>query len=111
MKNLFWLICLIYGAGIASISFAEETEVLDDIPPPPAINYDSGYEDEPEITIKKKNGEFIEEYRVNGQLYMMKVTPNNMPSYYLYKDTSGADWIRYETVDPAIVPQWVILTF
>jgi hypothetical protein len=42
---------------------------------------------------------------------MMKVTPNNMPSYYLYKDTSGADWVRYETVDPAIVPQWVILTF
>ena len=60
---------------------------------------------------KKKNGEFIEEYRVNGQLYMMKVTPKNMPAYYLYKDTSGSDWKRYDDMELAIIPQWVILTF
>ncbi|MDA9818892.1 DUF2782 domain-containing protein [Methylophilaceae bacterium] len=111
MKNLFWLVCLMAWVSITNISFAEDTDVLDDIPPPPVINYESGYEGEPEITIKKKDGEFIEEYRVNGQLYMMKVTPDNMPSYYLYKNTSGADWIRYNSLEFAIVPQWVILSF
>lgn len=110
MKNLFWIICL-FALGFSSISFAEDTEILEDVPPPPSISYDSNYVDEPEVIIKKKNGEFIEEYRVNGQLYMMKVTPKNMPAYYLYKDTSGSDWIRYDDMELAIIPQWVILTF
>ena len=110
MKKLICIFCL-FITSISNISFADDREVLDDVPPPPAINYASGYADGPEITIKKKDGEFIEEYRVNGQLYMMKVTPKNMPSYYLYKNTSGADWVRYDDKDPQIVPQWVILTF
>lgn len=110
MKNLFWIICL-FALGFSNISFAEDTEILEDVPPPPSISYDSNNLDEPEVTIKKKNGEFIEEYRVNGQLYMIKVTPKNMPAYYLYKDTSGSDWKRYDDMELAIIPQWVILTF
>ena len=110
MKKTFWVVCF-FILSFSYTSFAEDTELLENVPPPPSISYDSTYEDEREITIKKRNGEFVEEYRVNGQLYMMKVTPINMPSYYLYKNTSGADWVRYDDKDPAIVPQWVILTF
>ena len=110
MNKLFWVICL-FGLTFSNISFSEDTELLENVPPPPSISYDSSDEDEPEITIIKRDGEFIEEYRVNGQLYLMKVTPKNMPSYYLYKNALGAAWTRYEDIDPVILPQWVILTF
>ena len=110
MKNLFWIICL-FASGFSNISFAEDTEILEDVPPPPSISLGAYNFVEPAGYIKKKNGEFIEEYRVNGQLYMMKVTPKNMPAYYLYKDTSGSDWKRYDDMELAIIPQWVILTF
>ncbi len=89
---------------------AEDTEVLENVPPPPS-SIVSDYIGEPEVTIKKEGTKTVEEYRVNGQLYMIKVNPENMPSYYLYKNTSGGDWVRYNTEDPMIVPQWVIFSF
>jgi len=89
---------------------AEETVILENVPSPPS-SVDSDYYGEPEVTIKKEGTKTLEEYRVNGQLYMIKVNPENMPSYYLYKDSTGGDWARYDTVDPMIVPQWVIFSF
>ena len=56
MKKLFWIIC-IFALSFSSISFAEDTEILDDVPPPPSISYDSNYMDEPEVTIKKETQE------------------------------------------------------
>jgi len=106
IKYLFSYIFLV----IAFSAIAEDTEVLENIPPPPS-SIDSDYIGEPEVIIKKEGEKTVEEFRVNGMLYMIKVNPDNMPSYYLYKDTSGGDWVRYNTVDPMIVPQWVILTF
>ena len=86
-------------------------EVFEEIPPPPSV-YDSDYTLEPEVTIRKEDSKLIEEYRVNGQLYMMKVSPKNIPAYYLYKDAVGADWIRYDDPNaPMLVPQWVLFTF
>lgn len=91
--------------------YADEREVFEEIPPPPSV-YDSDYTLEPEVTIRKEDSKLIEEYRVNGQLYMMKVSPKNMPAYYLYKDAVGADWIRYDDPNaPMLVPQWVLFTF
>ena len=78
----------------------------------PFYYYDSDYVLEPEVTIRKEETQLIEEYRVNGQLYMIKVSPKNMPSYYLYKDDQGSDWTRHDSPEaPMIVPQWVLFTF
>jgi hypothetical protein len=30
---------------------------------------------EPEVTIKKREGDTVEEHRINGKLYKIKVTP------------------------------------
>ena len=106
IKYLFSCIFLV----IAFFAVAEDIEILENISPPPT-SIESDYIGEPEVTIKKEGTKTLEEFRINGQLYMIKVNPDNMPSYYLYKDMSGGDWVRYNTVDPMIVPQWVILTF
>jgi hypothetical protein len=41
---------------------------------------------EPQVTIKRKEGETVEEARVNGHLIWIKVTPRHGKSYYLIPD-------------------------
>jgi len=106
IKYLFNCIFLLITFSV----MAEDNELLDNIPPPPS-SINSDYIGEPEVTIKKEGTKTLEEFRINGMLYMIKVNPDSMPSYYLYKDRSNGDWVRYNTVDPMIVPQWVILRF
>ncbi len=72
----------------------------------------SGENIEPEITIIRKEDATIEEYRANGQLYMVKITPAIGPAYYL-KDIDGdgeMDPARYALEDLSI-PQWVLFTW
>ncbi|MDH3526649.1 MAG: DUF2782 domain-containing protein [Gammaproteobacteria bacterium] len=65
---------------------------------------------EPEVTIIKRDKETIHEYRVNGQLYMVKIEPRNGPPYYLIdKDGDGSLESRYNKLEPALlVPSWMI---
>jgi hypothetical protein len=114
MKTIFRLksFFLIISSLMISLNlYAEDREVFEEIPPPPSI-VDSDYINEPEVTIRKEEEKFVEEYRVNGQLYMIKVSPKNAPSYYLYKSNVEADWVRYDDpTAPMNVPQWVLFTF
>lgn len=48
----------------------------------------SGQPMEPDVTIIRRGEETIEEYRINNQLYMVKITPVIGPSYVLV-DTNG----------------------
>src|SRR6056300_918211 len=91
------------------LGFSENTE---DISPPPAdYEYDASL-DQPEITIREEKDKFIEEYRMNGNLYMIKVSPKNMPAYFLIKKELNGDWIREDTEDRStVIPMWVIGEF
>lgn len=87
------------------------------VPPPPPIpeNYRpargaEGEEFEPEITIQTRGTEVHEEYRYNGQLYMVKVTPARGRPYYLIFDERGTS--RRSDLEPDVtVPTWVIKRF
>lgn len=75
-------------------------------PMPPAYEFDPGLE--PQVTIIKKENETVEQYRIGGRLYMVKVTPKGGKPYYLI-DRYGDGRL---TVGPRIsVPMWVIKTF
>ena len=51
----------------------------------------------------------MEESRVNGQLYLDKVTPPGGVPYYLYDDVGNGDFTRRDAQDSGIrVPKWVI---
>jgi hypothetical protein len=78
------------------------------VPPPPTGLADEGLE--PEVKIIKRNDAVIHEYRINGQLYMVKVEPRYGPPYYLYdRDGNGSLESRGLPLEPApIVPNWRI---
>jgi len=108
MYNFLRLLLLVM---ISNISFGEETYVLEDVTPMEST-FESDYANEPEITIIKDGKSITEEYRSNGRLYMVKVTPDGAPPYYLYKETEGSGWLRVEGIsEPLIIPQWVIFEF
>lgn len=67
---------------------------------------------EPSITIRNKGRERIEEYRIKGKLYMVRVTPPKGKPYYLVDQMGRGEFTRHEgPAAPAAVPQWVIHTF
>ncbi len=87
----------------------------DGVPRPPVLpeQMESGEPIEPEVTIIKRDGATIEEYRVNGKMYMVKITPSAGKPYYLVdRDGDGQMESRLsEVYDDFVVPQWVIFSW
>ncbi len=111
MYKFLRLLLLVFYLMISNISFGDDTIVLEDVTPVQST-FESDYTNEPEVTIIKDGENTTEEYRINGQLYMVKVTPDGAPPYYLYKETEGSGWLRVEGIsEPLIVPQWVVFEF
>ena len=79
--------------------------------PPAKIRQGEPIEDAPEITIRKKGSKTIQEYRLNGELYMMKITPDHGVSYYLYKEDQQSDWVNVGPNPPLAVPKWTLFRF
>ena len=92
---------------LSSVALAETPAVT--VPPPPAvINDQEGIE--PEVTIIPGEDKTIEEYSINGQVYMIKVTPKKGPPYYLI-DTDGdgsLDSSPSEIEPKLLVPSWIL---
>ena len=68
---------------------------------------------EPQVTIKKREGETVEEYRINGRLYKVIVTPEHGVPYTLIDPRGDGFFVPMEGpgVDRISVPMWVIGTF
>jgi hypothetical protein len=67
---------------------------------------------EPSITIRNKGGERIEEYRIKGKLYMVRITPPKGKPYFLIDQMGRGEFTRHEgPVAPTAVPQWVLHSF
>ncbi len=64
-----------------------------------------------EVRITPKGDSQIKEYRINGALYMIEVTPTKGPSYYLVDtDGDGVMETRRHNVEPdVLIPRWTIL--
>ena len=85
-------------------------EPLPEIPPPPGIAGDPDLE--PQVTITQKDGETVEEARVNGKLIWIKVTPRHGRPYFLIPDGGGDTFIRRDSLDSGLkVPLWVLFEF
>lgn len=93
------------------------------VPPPPPIPAANSYKEKPQppadqpadlepvVTITTRGGNLVEEYRMNGKLYMVKVTPGKGKPYYLI-DPEGKGEFRRSDLQPSIsVPTWVIKRF
>lgn len=115
LKYLPSVLCMLLLQGAITVSFAadankEQRELLEEVPPPPKVIEGEPME-EPQVTIRKKGTETIEEYRLNGKLYMMKVTPEGGVPYYLHKNDPEGPWINDGPTPPLSVPHWTIFRF
>lgn len=88
-----------------------DAELLEQVEPPPKVQGGEPLEDAPDITIRKEGAKTIEEYRINGELYMMKITPDHGVPYYLYKEDQQSDWVNVGPNPPLAVPKWTLFRF
>jgi len=88
-----------------------DAELIDEVPSPPKIQDGEVLEGEPQITIRKKDKKTVHEYRVHGELYMMKIIPDHGVAYYLYRDDQHSDWVNVGPNKPLAVPKWTLFTF
>ncbi|MEW6646134.1 MAG: DUF2782 domain-containing protein [Pseudomonadota bacterium] len=91
---------------------ARAVEQADPLPPPPLPDAEAVEEAEelqPEVTIRSRGDATVEEYRVNGRLYMVKITPSRGYPYYLIdSDGDGSFETRRNELDPPSINQWIL---
>ncbi len=80
-------------------------------PPAAAVDTDAGALPEPEVTITTKGETLHEEYRIGGQLYMIKVIPSNGRAYYLIDNEGQGQFVRSDFQPSVSPPMWVIKRF
>jgi hypothetical protein len=68
---------------------------------------------EPAVTLREHGNRVVEEYRVNDQLYMVKVTPTVGAPYYLVDEDGSGDmaWHRGTSGIEQNVPQWTLMSW
>jgi hypothetical protein len=120
MKASISMLLAVCMAAPLSLPAAEpDPETFVEVPPPPPLTVEEIDEAEqeagaePEVTIIQRRDASYEEYRLNGRLYMVKVTPVvGPPYYYLDRDGDGLMETRMNgrTTQPQ-VPQWVIFSW
>jgi hypothetical protein len=75
-------------------------EDAQDVPIPPKVQDE---QIEPTVTIREEEDRRIEEYRFNGQVYMVKITPRGGVPYY-YIDTDGDGTLELDVDKQAMNP-------
>jgi hypothetical protein len=110
------LISVLLLACVAGAARAADAPVpdLQPLPKPPAIDANAADPDlEPQVTITRKKDVVIEEYRVGGKLYKIKVIPKIGKPYYLIDERGDGEFSRQDGPDAANMrpPRWVIFSF
>jgi hypothetical protein len=112
--HLSLAVALFAAAGVALAQSTAvpppQLEPLPEIPPPPEAAGDP--ELGPQVTITRKEGETVEEARVNGRLVWIKVTPRHGRPYFLVPDSDTATFVRRDSLDSGLrIPLWLLFEF
>lgn len=66
---------------------------------------------DPDVTIRQDGDKTIQEFRQNGFLYAIKITPKNGKPYFLVRaDGSEGNFIRSDQPD-MLIPSWEIFSW
>lgn len=88
------------------------TTPLEEVPPPPAM-VDKDPALEPDVKTRMEGDQKIEEFRVKGKLYMVRVTPKGGVAYILMDHRGDGTFMKQDNpLDSGNrVPQWVLKEF
>jgi len=98
MKKYYFCVCtvffIVFCALLATTSVADESQSF-----------------EPEVTIIDGGRHTVEEYRVNGRVYMIKIIPAVGPPYFLVDNDGDGEFEtqRYPDDGEMTVPRWTLL--
>ncbi len=107
LLSLLSLLCLSLGVNAAQPEHVAQT----DNQTAPQTNVEEESVDEPQVKIQTEEMK-VQEYRVNGKLYMIKITPKHGAPYYLVDDRGDGKFARQEGLDSGLrVPRWTIKSF
>ena len=112
-SRAFQTFVAVASLAASHVLFAQQPPARADAPPPPRLLIDPSLE--PEVRIIERGTDKVEEFRVNGRLYMIRVTPAGGTPYVLV-DESGDGKFATPTQGPGdahrlSVPMWVIKSF
>ena len=112
LRNL--LAAVLLAAALPVAAQQAKPPALQPIPeppsPPPGYELDPALE--PQVTILKRGTDTVEEYRIGGKLYMVKVTPPHGRPYYMVDHKGDGTFARQDNYDSGLrPPMWVIFTF
>ena len=105
MRRFLMVLCCFASPVLAQ----EPPPQLEPLPAPPELPADNG-EDENEVTVTivQRGQDRVEEHRVRGRLYMVKVTPPHGVPYYLIDRVGNGQMIRQDVAPEVSVPMWVL---
>lgn len=104
MKNQWQIVvpCLLLSGGLVLAQEASD-EAPDPAAPPPIPPKAEGESIEPAVNIRKEEARTIEEYSLDGRVYMVKITPaKGLPYYYL--DTDGDGMLELQPGEDGLNP-------
>ena len=112
MSRFLLFSCLLFCISYAVIAEPDFPAI---VPEPPELpdQIVSGENMSPDITItRNKKGETTE-YKVNGKLYMIKISPAGAPAYYMVDSDGDGDLeTRYSGLQDGMqVPQWMLFSW
>ena len=86
------------------------------VPPPPDVkpvpDGPPSASDAPAVTIKPSGKGRVEEYRANGRVYMLKITPKVGKPYYLIDQKGEGFFTRRDTLEGGLQPpMWKVKEF
>ncbi len=108
-----FLLAVVFAAGFALPAWAAapgDAELLEEVPSPPKI-IEGQPIDKPTINKRKDGENQVEEYSINGNVYMIKVTPPSGKPYYLHREDRDGDWVNDGPTRPLSVPKWTLFRF
>ncbi|MFV0371509.1 MAG: DUF2782 domain-containing protein [Azonexus sp.] len=109
MRRLLSLACLLALPFATLAQQPGDAQPLPAVPPPPPEMEPFDAALEPQVTIVRNEKETREEYRVNGKLYMVKVTPAVGKPYYLVDRQGDGVMLESDTnPHPVRPPMWII---
>ncbi|AEK59357.1 MULTISPECIES: DUF2782 domain-containing protein [Acidithiobacillus] len=110
MKRILWSVLIASLAAVSGNTWAAESAAenihkldLPKLAPSTATG--------PEAKLKVPKGSQIEEYKVNGRVYMIKVIPPKpFPPYYLVDKSGSGEFtqVPQKDINDLSVPHWVI---
>jgi len=78
----------------------------------PLEEYRGGTDEEPQITIIRRDTETMEEVRVGGVLQYVRVTPRHGRPYFLVPTSNGQNFTRQDSLGSGLsVPMWLLFSW